>query len=110
MLTGDDDDAKGITEFAMAMPDAQAAIRALVNNAPEMPHTVGTAEHQAFLAGKDATIATALAAFRADNRGGALKHLTADDMLAIGNIMLAIDEALSAKLGVDVAGQRLKVA
>jgi hypothetical protein len=80
-MSADDDEAKGIAELAMAMPDAMSAIAVFVNNAPELPHDVETEQHRAFLAGKDAVIGVTLAAFRADHRSGPLKDLSADHML-----------------------------
>lgn len=106
-MSGDSDDAAGVTALAMAMPDAAAAISFLMNNSPEMPQTVGSDTHDAFLAGKDAAIGTVLAALRAEHRSG-LKHLSAEDMLAIGEILLGVDVALSAKVGVDTHGLALE--
>lgn len=96
--------ARDLCDLAMAMPDAAAAIAAFMNNAPPMPDTVGTDEHDAFLAGKDSTIAVLLVALRADHRSGAIKNLDATAMLTIGKIVCAVDQAISAMVGVDIHG------
>lgn len=103
-----ENDPAQVASLAMAMPDAQSAIRSFMNNAPPMPQTIGSDEHKAFLAGKDAVMALALTALRADNRGGALKHLKSADMLAIGDVLVAVDQALSASVGVDMRGDPLR--
>lgn len=107
-MSRDIDEAKGIAQLAMAMPDAEASIRVFCNNAPEMPHSVGSPEHQAFVAGKDAMMAITLVALRCDHRSGPLSELSPETMLAIGLLFCAADEALSAKVGVDVHGRALR--
>lgn len=93
--------------IAMSQTSARLAYAVFLSRCPETPR-LGTSEHKAMLDGKDATLGMALTGLHAEHKHGTLKHLTPDDMTAIGEILTGLDTALSRRLGVDIYGRALQ--
>lgn len=100
-------DARLTASIAMSQVSARLAYATFLGTCPEPP-VAGTPEHRAMIDGKDATVAMAIAGLHAEHQHGSLKHLTPDDMMAIGAILVGCDNALSRRLGVDIRGNRLQ--
>lgn len=76
--------------------EATEAIVGIAINCPDTPKP-GSLEHASFLAGKDAMVTCALAAFHAENKtaGGKLAHLDDDSMRALGEVLLTVEKTIA---------------
>jgi hypothetical protein len=93
--------------IAMSQTSARLAYASLLSSYPPPPK-LGTDIHRGMVQGKDATLGLALCGLQAEHKHGALKHLTPEDMMAIGAVLAGCDIALSRNLGVDTRGNALQ--
>ncbi len=86
-----------------------AAGRALENLFTGQPVPTAGPHYTGFAAGKDATVAGVLEAFRAEQTAddGLLAHLDPREMQAIGAIIAHVDHHLSGLMGIGIDGKPL---